>query len=161
MRRLLKTEASLRRLQRSGDHSTGVDASPTSVPTSEEDVSLGQLRGQLEANRLEIENLSKEEKRLKDEVDEYQRRVNATPVREQQLASILRNYEQLKQDYADLLAKESQSQMAADLEKRQEGSSFASSIVRVCPQFHPAPTASRSVSVVQRQVSASAWHSLC
>lgn len=45
-------------------------------------------------------------------------------MREQQLAGILRNYDQLKQDYADLLAKETQSQMAADLEKRQEGQQF-------------------------------------
>ncbi len=90
----------------------------------EGDTSLGQLRGQLEANRLEIENLSKDEKRLKDEIDQYQRRLNATPVREQQIAGILRNYDQLKQDYTDLLAKESQSRMAADLEKRQEGQQF-------------------------------------
>jgi succinoglycan biosynthesis transport protein ExoP len=45
-------------------------------------------------------------------------------VREQQIAGILRNYDQLKQDYADLLNKETQSRMAADLEKRQEGQQF-------------------------------------
>ena len=98
------------------------DASSTSSP--DEDVSLGQLRGQMEANRLEIANLSKEQQRLKGEVDQYQGRLNATPVREQQLAGILRNYDQLKQDYSDLLTKESQSQMAQDLEKRQEGQQF-------------------------------------
>jgi hypothetical protein len=45
-------------------------------------------------------------------------------VREQQLAGILRNYDQLKLDYADLLAKKTQSQLSADLEKRQEGQQF-------------------------------------
>jgi hypothetical protein len=45
-------------------------------------------------------------------------------VRGQQLAGILRNYDQLKQEYADLLNKETQSRMAADLEKRQEGQQF-------------------------------------
>ena len=83
-----------------------------------------QLKSQLEANRLEIENLSKEEEKLKASIDQYQKRLNQTPVREQQLAGVLRNYDQLKQDYADLLNKESQSRMAADLEKRQEGQQF-------------------------------------
>ena len=93
-------------------------AQSTSVIPNE-DISLGQLRGQMDANRLELANLSKEEKRLKEELDQYQLRLNATPVREQQLSGILRNYDQLKQDYTELLAKESQSQMAADLEKHQ------------------------------------------
>jgi uncharacterized protein involved in exopolysaccharide biosynthesis len=91
-----------------------------SFPTS---VAL-QIKSQLESNRLEIENLSKEEMRLKAAVEQYQRRLNQAPVREQQLAGVLRNYDQLKLDYADLLNKEAQSRMAADLEKRQEGQQF-------------------------------------
>lgn len=126
--KITQTEATIKTLQapRKGrSQSSTADAVPSiAFGASDEDISLGQLRGQIEANRLEIENLSKDEKRLENEVDEYQRRLNATPVREQQLAGILRNYEQLKQDYADLLSKESQSQMAADLEKRQEGQQF-------------------------------------
>jgi polysaccharide biosynthesis transport protein len=125
--KIAQTEASLDKLQvwrKSGTQGSPTDASSTSAIALDEDTSLGQLRGQLEANRLEIENLSKEEKRLKDEVEQYQRRLNAMPVREQQLAGILRNYDQLKQDYADLLAKETQSQMSADLEKREEGQQF-------------------------------------
>jgi polysaccharide chain length determinant protein (PEP-CTERM system associated) len=122
--KIAQTQASLRSLQ--VWRTSGAQASPDDASTvaPEEDISLGQLHSQLEANRLETENLSKDEKRLKDEVDQYQRRLNATPVREQQLAGILRNYDQLKQDYSELLAKESQSQMAADLEKRQEGQQF-------------------------------------
>jgi capsular polysaccharide biosynthesis protein len=73
---------------------------------------------------LEIENLTREEEKLKVAIEQYQKRLNQTPVREQQLTGILRNYDQLKQDYTDLLNKESQSRMAADLEKRQEGQQF-------------------------------------
>jgi polysaccharide chain length determinant protein (PEP-CTERM system associated) len=89
-----------------------------------EDPSLGQLRSQFEANRLEVENLSKDERRLNDVIRQYQNRLNATPVREQEIAGILRNYDILKLDYADLLNKEMQSQLAGDLEKRQEGQQF-------------------------------------
>jgi polysaccharide biosynthesis transport protein len=90
----------------------------------DDDISIGQLTSQMEANRLEIDNLSKDELRLKDAIRQYQNRLNATPVREQEIAGILRNYETLKLDYADLLNKEMQAQMAGDLEKRQEGQQF-------------------------------------
>ncbi len=97
---------------------------PMSMGGAEEDISLAQLSSQQEANRLEIENLTKEEIKLKASVEQYQARLNQTPVREQQLTGILRNYDQLKHDYADLLSKEMESQQAADLEKRQEGQQF-------------------------------------
>lgn len=121
--KIAEREASLRDFlgRAAGTQAHAADASVTPV---DEDISLSQLRGQIEANRLEIVNLSKDEKRLKDEIEQYEQRLNETPVREQQLAGILRNYNQLKQDYADLLAKESQSQMSQDLEKRQEGQQF-------------------------------------
>ena len=97
--------------------------SPESEGT-EEDSSIAQLQSQLEANRMESENLSKEEKRLKEVILEYQMRLNQTPVREQQLAQILRDYELSKQDYSDLLGKEQQSQLAMSLEKHQGGQQF-------------------------------------
>jgi succinoglycan biosynthesis transport protein ExoP len=99
--------------------------SPTTAIGGEHDASLAlQLKSQLESNKLEIENLLKEQKRLKTVVEQYQMRLNQTPVREQQLSGLLRNYDQLKLDYADKLSKETQARMAADLEKRQEGQQF-------------------------------------
>jgi polysaccharide biosynthesis transport protein len=85
---------------------------------------MAQINGQLEANRLEINNLTKDERRLEAAIEEYQSRLNETPVREQELAGMLRNYELLKQDYADLLSKKMQSELAGNLEKRQEGQQF-------------------------------------
>jgi uncharacterized protein involved in exopolysaccharide biosynthesis len=94
-------------------------------PEAADDVSsVAQLRSQLEANRLEIENLSKDEKRQKELISQYQSRLNLTPVREQQLAAILRDYEISKLDYSDLLGKEQQSQLAMSLEKHQGGQQF-------------------------------------
>jgi succinoglycan biosynthesis transport protein ExoP len=92
--------------------------------TAEEASSVAQLKSQLEANRLEIENLSKDEKQQKEVVAQYQSRLNLTPVREQQLAEILRDYEMSKLDYSDLLGKEQQSQLAMSLEKHQGGQQF-------------------------------------
>jgi succinoglycan biosynthesis transport protein ExoP len=89
-----------------------------------ESPAVAQLKSQLEANRLEIENLSKSEQGLKESVSKYEARLNLAPVREQQLTGILRDYELLKQHYADLLGKEQQSQLATTLEKQQEGQQF-------------------------------------
>ena len=92
--------------------------------TDQEEAAVAQLKSQLEANRLEIESLTKEENRLKAKVSEYQARLNSTPVREQQLSEVMRDYDLLKKNYADLLSKQQQSQLATNLEKQQEGQQF-------------------------------------
>ena len=125
--KIAQTENLLRTLRQSPAPTTEkvqVEAPPAAIGTDQDPTIALQLKSQLESNRLEIENLSKEEKQLKVTIEQYQRRLNVTPVREQQLSGILRNYDQLKQDYADLLNKEIQSRMSADLEKRQEGQQF-------------------------------------
>ena len=50
--------------------------------------------------------------------------MNLAPVREQQLAEILRDYDLYRKDYTDLLGKQLQSQQAVSLEERQEGQQF-------------------------------------
>jgi polysaccharide chain length determinant protein (PEP-CTERM system associated) len=92
--------------------------------TQQDEAVVAQLKSQLEANRLEIDNLSKSDQQLKTEISQYEARLNLTPVREQQLTAILRDYELLKQQYAELVNKEQQSQLAATLEKHQEGQQF-------------------------------------
>ena len=89
-----------------------------------EDASIAQLKSQLEANRVEVQNLTKDEKQLKDAIAQYQTRLNQTPVREQQLAGLLRDIDLVKQQYGDLLTKEQQSQLATSLEKQQGGQQF-------------------------------------
>ena len=96
----------------------------TTAESAEDDNATAQLRSQLEANRLEIEHLTRDEAQQKSVIAEYQKRLNLTPVREQQLAGILRDYENSKKDYADLLGKEQQSQLAMSLEKQQGGEQF-------------------------------------
>lgn len=93
------------------------NASSTSNQSSAEDLSVAQLQN-------ELESLSREEQRLRAEIAQYQRRIDLTPVREQQLASILRNYEMYKQDYADLVNKQLRSQQSVSVEERQEGQQF-------------------------------------
>jgi polysaccharide chain length determinant protein (PEP-CTERM system associated) len=88
------------------------------------DAASSQLKSQIVANKIEIENLLKEQKRLESSIAEYQNRLNLTPVREQQLADIMRDEEILKKEYSELLSKEMQSQLAGSLEKEQAGQQF-------------------------------------
>jgi len=94
------------------------------TPDPEEDLGVVQLKSQLQANAFEIENLNKKEQKLRTEIDQYRTRLNLTPVREQQLTSMQRDYDLLRQHYGDLLRKEQESQLATNLEKRQEGQQF-------------------------------------
>jgi polysaccharide chain length determinant protein (PEP-CTERM system associated) len=94
------------------------------LPRRRESAPTAQVKSQLEANRAEVENLTKDANQLKEKIARYQERLNATPVREQQLAGMLRDYELLKLNYADLLKKQQESGLAVSLEKHQEGQQF-------------------------------------
>ncbi len=85
---------------------------------------LIQITGQLSANELEITNHKAKIRRLEEQIEQYQGRLNASPVREQESASITRDYDQSRSYYESLLAKKLQSEMATNLEKRREGEQF-------------------------------------
>jgi polysaccharide chain length determinant protein (PEP-CTERM system associated) len=52
-------------------------------------------------------------------IGEYQGKINAVPSRETDLVALMRDYETLKRSYEDLLAKQEDSKLAANLERRQ------------------------------------------
>lgn len=103
----------------------GAAAAPKSLPpTGAEDGAVAQLRGQVEANLAEIEALAGDEKRLKTAVAQYQGRLNAAPVREQQLSEVMREYDLAKQEYAELANKKMEAELAASMERQQQGRVF-------------------------------------
>jgi succinoglycan biosynthesis transport protein ExoP len=83
-----------------------------------------QLQGQLKANHMEVAHRKKEINDLEHQINQYQGRLNLTPVREQEMAALTRNYNQSRSNYESLLAKKMQSQMATNLERRQQGEQF-------------------------------------
>ena len=68
--------------------------------------------------------LQTEQRRIEGELAQYQAEVNATPVREQEMAQLLRDYDTAKEHYRSLLEKSYSAQMAAQLEHEQQGGSF-------------------------------------
>jgi len=91
-----------------------------SIPSSP----LMQIRSQLKANDLEIQNDQRQEERIQAEIAAYQARLNLTPATEQELERISRGYEESKANYNSLLQKQNQSQLATSLEERQQGEQF-------------------------------------
>lgn len=104
---------------------TGAHVSGRPLSAIPEDAGLAQLKAQVETSTANEENLTNEERRLSSEIARFQARVNLTPIREQQLTSILRDYDQLKQDYTDLQGKQLQSRLAANVEEKGEGQQFS------------------------------------
>jgi len=85
---------------------------------------LTQYNEQYHAAVLEAKRLREEEKELKQQITLYQRRIEDTPRREQELTLLTRDYELLKTNYQSLMDKKIQSQMAENLERKQQGEQF-------------------------------------
>ena len=90
----------------------------------EKNPAMAQLTSELESNRLEIDADLADQKQTETRIAEYQRRLNLTPVREQQLTDLLRNYNQSKQHYEELLSKKTDSELATNMVKQQQGQRF-------------------------------------
>jgi polysaccharide chain length determinant protein (PEP-CTERM system associated) len=85
---------------------------------------LTQYNEQYNAAVLEAKRLRDEEKELKQQLIFYQRRIEDTPRREQELVLLTRDYDLLKTNYQSLLDKKMQAQMAENLERKQQGEQF-------------------------------------
>ena len=88
-------------------------------------------RKRLEDLRLEIEQLDRqlavknaEEQRLRKQIGAVQTRIEATPTRESEMTEMTRDYATLQQMYAQLLSRNEEAKLAANLERRQIGEQF-------------------------------------
>lgn len=85
---------------------------------------LNELRMEREAVMRAAANKENEMKRLRGIIADYQTRVEAAPTRESELVALTRDYDTLQKSYASLLSKREDSQIAANLERRQIGEQF-------------------------------------
>jgi uncharacterized protein involved in exopolysaccharide biosynthesis len=85
---------------------------------------LAQYSDQYNAGLLEIKRMKDEERELKKQLNFYQTRIEEGPKREQELILITRDYDLLKSNYRSLMDKKIQSQMAENLERKQQGEQF-------------------------------------
>ncbi len=88
------------------------------------DPALLQAKTQQEANQLALERRLKQQEQIEAAIRQYQDRVRLSPLREQQYSELTRDYGIAKGNYESLLEKRHVSEMAANLEKRQQGEQF-------------------------------------
>jgi polysaccharide chain length determinant protein (PEP-CTERM system associated) len=82
------------------------------------------LLQQLDQATIEAKTSADEIKGLRSQIATYERRIENTPRREQEVAQITRDYESTRELFRSLLGKRGEAEMAADLEQRQQGEHF-------------------------------------
>ncbi len=116
-------EARLRE-QRAQRENVVVADLPPPAPDPETQRLFTQYTEQYNSVALEVKRLKEEEKELKQQIAFYQRRIEETPRREQELTLLTRDYDLMKANYQSLLDKKMQAQMAENLERKQQGEQF-------------------------------------
>lgn len=83
-----------------------------------------EVKGQLAATELEIRRLRGEGEHIAGQIGTYRARIEKVPMREQDMAALLREYQNTKDTYERLLKKSQEALQAENLERRQKGEQF-------------------------------------
>jgi polysaccharide chain length determinant protein (PEP-CTERM system associated) len=87
--------------------------------------SLDEQRRQRSEARLEIQNLEVEIASIEGQIKDHQQRVERTPKHEQELLTLQRDYNNLKQSYDSLVNRKLEAEIAVNMEKKQKGEQFS------------------------------------
>jgi len=122
---VIKTKSEIEELKKK------LDTKPAAEPTKDTDKSAQLESPEIRQLRLQIHQLddlklekAKEQERLQQQIRAYQSRVQMSPVVEEQYKALTRDHQSALTFYNELLAKKTQSAMATDLEKKQQGEQF-------------------------------------
>jgi uncharacterized protein involved in exopolysaccharide biosynthesis len=85
---------------------------------------IQKLRSEIRLASESVREKTREHQRLQKQIQMYQERVELSPKVEQQYKELTRDYTTALGFYNELLAKKTESEMATDLERRQQGEQF-------------------------------------
>lgn len=88
------------------------------------DPRLREIQAQIDLLDRQVAGRLEEERALRAKIADYARRVDATPMRESEMAALSRDYEDTKRLYSSLLQRQQEANMAADLERMDIGDRF-------------------------------------
>ncbi|MEN6490129.1 MAG: XrtA system polysaccharide chain length determinant [Smithella sp.] len=83
-----------------------------------------ELKNQLTLTDMAINRLNTEERNIAGQIGSLRSRIEQTPAREQDMASLMRQYESTRESYEKLSKKNTEAQQAENLERRQKGEQF-------------------------------------
>ncbi len=126
VKKLKETIASLEKLKKdmAAEARDNMESSNATTAQVQAGMPLAQMKTQMKLNRTEIERANQTIQRLQQTAQVYQARLNATPAVEAEMGDMLRDFGNMKKEYAELLAKKQQSALATSLEKQQQGAQF-------------------------------------
>lgn len=102
---------------------TSQDSRVAAVPAPGGD-EIRNVYAQLRATSSEIASLAREREEIQKSIASLERKIEQAPRREQEMISLIRDYENQKKSYDDLLKKKLEAVVSQNLEKRQKGSQF-------------------------------------
>ena len=107
------------------------------------DPAYRQLQADRDATTLSMRELELSAATVRGQIADYQGRVEAAPMVEQQLASVQREYDMAQGQYADLSARVANATMAESLARNRDGEQFALIYPASLPREPVSPIASR------------------
>ena len=93
-------------------------------PSAAEPPQVQQLRSQIHSYERAIQDSTRDQMRLQQQMQIYQSRLNLSPTIEQEYKQLTRDYQTALDFYDDLLKKKNLSEMTTDLQRRQQGEQF-------------------------------------
>ena len=118
----LKSSLAVQGTQPGADNKASGKTGPAALPK------ISQSRTLLQSQQREVQNeivsLEQEIPRLQKQIEFYERLVDETPNREQELLTLKRDYENMQKSYNSLLDRKLQAEVAVNLEKMQIGEQF-------------------------------------
>jgi succinoglycan biosynthesis transport protein ExoP len=103
---------------------TPLPGGPTLADLNRDRERVSVAKTQLELLDREIASRTADAKRIQESIRESQARVDKIPIREQQMASLTRDYENSKANYRSLLDKKMSAEMASDMERGEQSERF-------------------------------------
>ena len=100
----------------------GPTANPQGVREARElEANIRRLQSAMEARDLDIQDSTKELKRVNDAIQAYQGRIETIPLGEKEYADLLRDRDLIKERFIDLSEKLSKAEIAQEMEGRKQG----------------------------------------
>src|SRR5450432_2500074 len=113
----------LKKQQAATPKTTAPSSAATAVSTADSP-QVQQLRAKLRQSELNINDLSRRQSQIQDQIRQLQGRVQASPVVEQQYKELTRDHQTAQDFYNELLKKVQSAGMAGDLESQQQSEHF-------------------------------------
>ncbi len=114
---VLQLQAMIEQLEQQRVQGRGMETPAGQRGNTEYDHQLLDIQSEIELNE-------KEQQKLMTQIAVYKKRVEDTPKREQELLSLQRDYDNIREAYHSLLGRQLESQIAVNMERKQKGEQF-------------------------------------